>query len=255
MCSTGRLRTLTEIRAPGRAAPAWRTAVFWLVALWWLPVGPAPAAEHEHADPVVLAPGYADLEFTPPAPGTYRLPPLGTAADGEVLDSQGRALRLHDLMGNGPLLLSFIYTSCSDVNGCPLATHVLAKTTAVLAEDRQLASEVRIVSLSFDPDHDTPEVMRRYGAPFRDRGLDWRFLTTRGATALDPILEGYDQWVIRDYDAEGNPLGTLSHLLRVFLIDRQKRIRNIYSVSFLHADTLSNDIRTLTMEAAAGHPD
>jgi cytochrome c peroxidase len=236
------LQTLTEFRAIGRAA------LPWLVTLLWLPAATGLAAAHEHADPVVLAPGYADLEFTPPAPGSYRLPPLGAAPDGQVLDSQGRSLSLHDLMGEGPVLLSFIYTSCSDVNGCPLATHVLAKTTAVLAQDRQLAGQVRLLSLSFDPDHDTPEVMRRYGAPFRDRGLDWRFLTTRSEDELGPILEGYDQWVVRDQDAEGNPISSFSHLLRVFLIDRDKRIRNIYSVSFLHADTLSNDIRTITME-------
>ncbi len=199
----------------------------------------------------MLAPGYADLEFTPPPPGTYRLPPLGTAPDGAVLDGQGRALRLHDLMGDGPVLLSFIYTSCSDVNGCPLATHVLAKTTEALGRDVQLASRVRLISLSFDPDNDTPEVMTRYGEPFRDRGLDWRFLTTAGTAELDPILEGYDQWVIRDYDDAGNALGTLSHLLRVYLIDDDKRIRNIYSVSFLHADTLGNDVRTLMMENGA----
>lgn len=244
------MRLLTDRRAAGRLGLA---ALICLLAAG--PSGPAASADdrppHEHAEPAILAPGYADLEFVPPAPGTYRLPPLGDAPDGAVLDSRGRSLGLHDLMGEGPVLLSFIYTSCSDVNGCPLATHVLAKIASALGSDRRLAPRVRLISLSFDPDYDTPEVMRRYGSPFRDRGLDWRFLTTSGHAALDPILEGYDQWVIRDYDEAGNPLGTMSHLLRVYLIDRQRRIRNIYSVSFLHADTLGNDIRTLLMEQAA----
>jgi cytochrome c peroxidase len=235
-------------------------SLFRLVAWLWLLAGsvaagafaiPAVAAEHEHSAPVVLAPGYSDLEFTPPPPGSYRLPPLGAAADGTVLDSQGRSLRLHELLGDGPVLLSFIYTSCSDVNGCPLATHVLAKTTAKLAAAPEIADRVRLISLSFDPTYDTPAVMRRYGEPFQGRGLDWRFLTTRGGTDLDPILEGYDQWVIRDYDEAGNALGTISHLLRVYLIDRKMQIRNIYSVSFLHADTLSNDLMTLLAEPEA----
>jgi cytochrome c peroxidase len=39
-----------------------------------------------------------------------------------------------------------------------------------------------------------------------------------------------------------------SHILRVMLIDRQRRVRNIYSVSFLHADTVLNDVRTLLLE-------
>jgi cytochrome c peroxidase len=212
----------------------------------------ALGATHEHPVPVVLAPGYADLEFEPPPAGSYRLPPLGEAVDGEVLASDGGSLRLHDLMGQGPLLLSFIYTSCSDVNGCPLATHVLSKTSSKLKADASIADRLRMVSLSFDPEHDTPAVMRRYSAPFADGGLDWRFLTTRSQAELDPILTGYDQWVIRDRDETGRPLGTMSHLLRVYLIDSEKRIRNIYSVSFLHADTLANDVRTLLMEADGG---
>lgn len=208
---------------------------------------------------MVLAPGYADLAFTPPAPGSYALPPLGPAADGVVLDSQGRTLSLHDLMGDRLVLLSFIYTSCSDVNGCPLATHVFARVAERLngsgdaGVEGGLNGKVRLISLSFDPDYDSPSVMRAYGGPFQRRfqALDWRFLTTGGPGALDPMLEGYDQWVIRDYDEAGRPLGTISHLLRVYLIDRQKRIRNIYSVSFLHADTLANDLMTLLMEAEA----
>ncbi|MGE0623638.1 MAG: SCO family protein [Pseudomonadales bacterium] len=212
---------------------------------------PAPKV-HEHAEPVVLAPGYADLEFTAPQPGSYRLPPLGNAPDGRVLDEQGRVLSLHDLMGEGVVLLSFIYTTCSDVNGCPLATHVFNRVASTLAASRDLDGRVRLLSLSFDPDHDTPAVMRAYGAPYQRGGVDWRFLTTSGRGDLDPILDGYDQWVIRDVDAEGNPLGTISHLLRVYLIDASRSIRNIYSVSYLHADTIESDVRTLLQEAAAG---
>ena len=92
----------------------------------WLLASAAFAGPHEHAPPVVLAPGYADLEFSPPAPGSYELPPLGTAADGVLLDSSGAAVRLHDLLDGKITVLSFIFTRCSDVNGCPLA-NFLAK--------------------------------------------------------------------------------------------------------------------------------
>ncbi len=237
-CSIVRLLTQTDVY---RLQPGLLTVLVLLAVS-------AVGAEHEHRAPLLLAPGYAELAFDPPPAGSYQLPPLGKAADGDVLASDGSLTTLHDLMGQGPVLLSFIYTSCSDVNGCPLATHVLSKTTSALSRDERIAGRVRLLSLSFDPDHDTPTVMRRYGAPFADRGLDWRFLTTRGPAELDPILAAYDQWVIRERDEAGRPLDTLSHLLRVYLIDAQKRIRNIYSVSFLHADTLANDVRTLLME-------
>jgi cytochrome c peroxidase len=67
-------------------------------------------------------------------------------------------------------------------------------------------------------------------------------------------LSAYGQWVIRDYDDNGDYTGTMSHILRVFLIDKNRNIRNIYSTSFLHADTVANDVRSLLLEEEAALP-
>jgi cytochrome c peroxidase len=91
--------------------------------------------------------------------------------------------------------------------------------------------------------------MRLYGAGLKGSGVDWQFLTTAGERELKPILSAYGQKVRREYDAQGRPTGTFSHLLRVSLIDREKRIRNIYSVSFLHPDLLVSDVKTLLLES------
>ena len=218
-----------------------------LAGLGWLAVSSSWAGEapHAHPKPQVLAPGYGPLEFEPPLPGSYALPPLGPAADGEVLDSRGRATTLSALLDGRIVVLSFIYTTCSDINGCPLATHVLRGVQDRLLDAPSLDGQVRLISLSFDPERDRPPVLARYGGYFKAPGFDWRFLTTRSQAELAPLLSAYGQWVIRDPQQ-----GALAHLLRVFLIDRQGRIRNIYSVSFLHADTLLNDIRTLLLERA-----
>ena len=199
----------------------------------------------------MLAPGYAPLEFIAPEPGSYGLPTMGVAADGEVLDSDGNKVRLHDFIGDKPTVLSFIFTTCDDVNGCPLATYVMRSVQDALQAAPLTANKARLVSFSFDPLFDTPDVIDAYGAQFRAEGFDWQFLTTEGAAALDPILSAYDQWVIRDYDTNGEYMGTMSHILRVFLIDESRRIRNIYSTSFLHADTVANDVRSLLSEAQA----
>ena len=110
-----------------------------------------------------LAPGYGALEFSAPKPGSYMLPALGAAADGLVLDTQSQALSLHSLMGDKVVLLSFIYAACSDVNGCPLATAVLHKIKNRLKQEPEVAAQLRLVTLSFDPEHDTPEMMQHYG--------------------------------------------------------------------------------------------
>lgn len=200
------------------------------------------------AQPIPLAPGYGDLAYTPAAPGTYHLPALGPAQDGEVLKTDGQVARLHDLFGDKYVLFSFIYSTCSDVNGCPLATAVLARIKHRLDQDPEIADKLRLISLSFDPRHDTPEVMRLYGNSFAVGRGEWQFLTTESRRTLDPILKAYHQSILPDYDSNGEISGAFSHILRVFLIDLQMQVRNIYSVSFLHPDILVNDVKTLLME-------
>ena len=146
------------------------------------------------------------------------------------------------------MALSFIYTHCDDVNGCPLATYVFSIVQNRIATADDLRKQVKLVSLSFDPANDTPAQMAQYGKNFIKDGFDWQFLTTRSEQDLAPILSSYNQSIQKDVDENGESLGTISHLLRVFLIDKNGRIRNIYSMSFLHPDTMMNDIRTLLME-------
>lgn len=204
--------------------------------------------QEETSSPQVLAPGWTELEFEAPEAGSYQLPPMGMAGDGQVLDSDGNATSLHKLMGDKVVVLSFIYSSCSDANGCPLATHVLERLQDQLLEDPVAGAGIRFISLSFDPVQDTPQVMKKYGRPYISGDFDWRFLTTSGQQKLDPILESYGQSVVRDANAKEGEPSSISHVLRVFLVDRMLRIRNIFSASYLHADTMLNDIRTLQME-------
>lgn len=212
---------------------------------------PFPAASEQQphhkpaTTPQVLAPGYSALEFPAPKPGTYELPPLGPAADGALLDSAGATVRLHELYDDKTIVLSFIYTSCPDVNGCPLATFVLSRVQERLAADEATRADVRLVSVSFDPVNDLPDVMAEYGQHFQRHTVDWHFLTAKSEVGLDPILHDYDQSVIRDRGPDGEALTTMSHILRVYLIDSKKRIRNIYSPSYLHPDILYADIRTV----------
>ena len=207
-------------------------------------------AQHRHDAPAqVLAPGYRVLEYDAPEPGTYQLPPLGRAGSGLVLDEAGRERPLDEFLGDKFVVLSFIFTSCNDVNGCPLATFVLGQLQQRLDADMRLKDQVRMVSLSFDPDFDTPQVMVEYGRKFSRNDYDWRFLTTASAERLQPLLRGFNQSVQKEYDEAGEYTGNISHILRVFLLDKASRVRNIYSVSFLHADTVINDIITLAMES------
>ncbi|MGI9227536.1 MAG: SCO family protein, partial [Gammaproteobacteria bacterium] len=115
-------------------------------------------------------------------------------------------------------------------------------------DDPKLANAIRIISVSFDPEHDTPEVMRLYGAGFDEGDPQWLFLTAKSEDALKPITDQYGQMVIKEYDEDGNYTGSMAHVLRAFLIDRSQNIRQEYSVSFLHDQLVAADINTLLIE-------
>ena len=204
----------------------------------------------ESPQQATLAPGYSSLPFPAPKPGSYHLPIMGDAADGKVLDCDGKMLNLHALYGDKLVLLGFIYATCDDVNGCPLATLVFQQIKAKLKAKPELADKLRLLTLSFNPELDTPQAMAHYALGFKDAGVEWRFLTTASQTEIEPILQAYGQSVEREFDEKGRATGKFSHLLRVFLIDRDQNIRNIYTVSVLHPDTVLADIETLQIEAA-----
>lgn len=203
-----------------------------------------------HEDQVVLhAPGWGEMQFELPEPGTYELPPFGEAADGNVLTSDGEEKRLSDFYGDKIVILSFIYTQCSDLNGCPLVTAVFYKLKEALKDNPELSNKLRLISLSFDPKYDTPEVMKFYGQGSEDfGGAEWQFLTTASQEELNPIINSFGQFVNQEYDDEGNPTNKFAHILRVFLIDKNGVKRSQYSASFLHDQSLIADVKTLIME-------
>ena len=212
--------------------------------LTWLACA-APALAHQAAP-------LPALDFEPPAPGTYTLHRIMAAPDGEVLGVDGRPQRLSRFTRERITLLGFIYTTCVDPEGCPLAYRVFDALKQSIGARPALRDQVQLVTLSFDPARDTPAVMQRYaGSRVKedDSGVRWYFLTTRSARELMPLVEGFGQDVRWTVDrSSGQPRRELSHVLKVFLIDRAGFVREIYSSTFLHPQTVLNDIETLRLE-------
>ena len=228
-----------------------------LVALGWqyattTPTTPANPENEETPEQraEILAPGWGELDFTPPEVGTYKLPRIKKASGGEILLSNGAEANLDEYIGDKAVLLSFIYTSCSDVNGCPLTTFVMHSMNKTLKENSAMNDDIRLITLSFDPERDTPDAMKSYGEDFKkDGAVEWVFATTHSQKQLDPILDEYGQFVFKTVEKEGDTEKVnFAHVLKSFLIDKQGYIRNIYSVSYLHPNIVLNDIKTILQE-------
>ncbi|KVD33883.1 hypothetical protein WI82_04220 [Burkholderia ubonensis] len=106
------------------------------------------------------------------APGTthsmadYALPPV------ELVRDDGKTVSLVDELNDGrPVILTFIYTSCTTI--CPMISQTLERLQGELGSDRD---KVHIVSISIDPEEDTPARLRAYAARF-DAGPEWQHYT------------------------------------------------------------------------------
>jgi len=190
-----------------------------------------------------------DFDYDPPVAGSYALPVIKVAPDGEIIASDSKSLNLRQLTHGRITVLSFIYTRCAAPKACPYAAGVLSQLHAFSADDKELATNMRLVSLSFDPDYDTPQRLAEYSEAMRDEklGCEWHFTTAKSNAALESILNGYGQAVDKRSNPN-DPLGPLYHILRVFLIDRDGRIRNIYSSATLDPRLVLVDVKTLLLE-------
>lgn len=188
-----------------------------------------------------------------PAPGSYELPPLFRAPDGEVLLPDGRPLRLSQVLAGRLSVVSFIYSYCRDPEGCPLAWQALEAVRQALLAEPALARRAQLVTISFDPTNDTPEQMRLLGGSrIGDERARWWYLTTASVARLMPLLDGFGQDVSVEVDDGGRPTRTLNHLLKLFTVDDAGRVREIYSVATLAPEAIVNDLKTLAMDGAGG---
>ncbi len=186
-----------------------------------------------------------------PEAGSYQLPVIDRVAQRELLGASGERVALFDIEPGSCAVVSFVYASCPDSGGCPLVLATLRRMDRALASRRDLASRVRVVTVSFDPRNDTPErlaALREHLAPVGD----WRFLTAESDREIRPVLDDFGQDALRLVSAEdGRSLGVIRHIAKVFLVDSDLAIRNIYSSGFLDHDILLRDIETLLLEQRA----
>lgn len=131
------------------------------------------AAEGATESAAESAAGSADMHMHHAvAPGTthsmadYALPPV------ELVRDDGKTVSLVDELNDGrPVILTFIYTSCTTI--CPMISQTLERLQGELGSDRD---KVHIVSISIDPEEDTPARLRAYAARF-GAGPEWQHYT------------------------------------------------------------------------------
>ncbi len=223
-----------------------------LLIAWAGGVGAPPAAlAHDAPD---LQDEFIKGVFTPafaaPPPGSYELPVIKQVLPFILRDASGRQVSTQAVTAGKVAVVSFIYTACADRLGCPLASVALRELQSRL-RDEGLHRDTVLLSISFDPGRDTPARLAKYARAYDADPSLWRFLTAPSERLLGRVLESYGQDRAPVYDERGRFTGRYRHVLKVFLMDRDSQVRNIYSAGFLVPEVVVNDIKTVLGE---GHP-
>jgi protein SCO1/2 len=156
----------------------------------------------------------------------YHVPAAGDKVpDFSLRNQDGRAIHLGQFKGK-MLLLTFIYTRCPLPNFCPLVTHNFAVINGQLAANPKLYAKTHLLCVSFDPEHDTPERLRAYGATYigsdaKTAFAHWDFAVPDKAALLE-MATFFDVGITHGAD------DTITHTLSTTLIGADGKVVQFY---------------------------
>src|SRR5258706_9482197 len=168
-----------------------------------------------------------------------RLGKIGPAPEFTLTDQNGKRIALKDLRGK-VLAITFIFASCADT--CPLLTARMAGLQDRLGAD--FGPRVYFVSVTVDPEHDTPGVLKRYAETYRANPAGWAFLTGTPSEIRE---------VARRYGVfyKKTPRGDVDHTFLTSLVDQSGTLRVQYMGIRFDPDEMLGDLRSLAGAAKA----
>lgn len=178
-----------------------------------------------------------------PAP----LPDLGTAPTYQLTNQDGQAVKSSDLLGKVQVV-GFIWTNCPDI--CPLVTTEMKTLQVALATKGLMAKGVELVSITVDPERDTPAVLKEYARGYGADFSHWQFLTGSLDEIRGTVVTGFhipmEKGPIGGHSNHGGDADyNVSHSGKIALVDKSGVIRGWYDGTALDRDRMLGDLESL----------
>ncbi|HTH41983.1 MAG TPA: SCO family protein [Terracidiphilus sp.] len=178
----------------------------------------------------------------------YHVPTAGDSVpDFKLRNEDGRTIHLGQFKGK-TLLVTFIYTRCPLPNFCPLVTRNFATINSELTRDPKLYAKTHLLSVSFDPEHDTPAVLRAYGAGYIGSDSKSAFAHWDFAVPDKPELLAMAKFF--NVGISNGENGTITHTLSTTVIGPDGKVVQFYPGNEWTPDELLADVKKLAGKAS-----
>jgi protein SCO1/2 len=162
-----------------------------------------------------------------------RLPVIGTAPPFTLTSQDSKPVALADFRGK-VVALSFIYTGCPDI--CPMLTQKMVDAQDALGAD--FGTKIGFVSITLDPERDTPEVLKDYAQFWGAKPEGWTFLTGSPEAVRD-VTRRYGVFLSKKED------GSVDHSQLTSLVDADGELRVQYLGARFDPEEFRHDLLSL----------
>ncbi len=158
----------------------------------------------------------------PPPP-----PVIGEVPAFALLDQQGERFTREDMIeADKTWVVGFVFTRCPTT--CPAISRAMLSFQEQIARSR-LEDHVELLTVTVDPEHDTPEVLADYAAKYGADTSNWRFLTGSQADIEDFVVGGF-KLAVGEREEVDPGVYDIAHSVKLALVDRYGNIRGYYSI-------------------------
>lgn len=206
-------------------------------------VSPDPDADYLLDHIVVVAQARPDykpaVSYHVPAPGDQ-------VPDFKLRNQDGRAIHFGQFRGK-TLLITFIYTRCPSPDFCPRVTRNFAALEKQLAANPALYARTHLLSVSFDPEHDTPERLKAYGISYignysKSAFAHWDFAAPE-KLVLPEMARFFDLGMTENADS------TITHTLSTTLVGPDGKVARFYPGNEWTVEQVFGDVKQLAASA------
>lgn len=163
--------------------------------------------------------------------------------DFHLTNQDGKPIRLAQYRGK-TLVLTFIYTRCPQADQCPLMSENFHQIDQELQKDQAFYARTHLLSITFDPEYDTPKVLRSYGAALTGRYSDETFQQWEFATGTEEQVKGVAQFFgLRYFHDTDSGRDQVIHTLRTAVIGPDGKLIKIYRENKWKPEDIVADLR------------